>query len=691
MSFFFHTFPQIQMFQDSVDDFDPLNPTLFSDEDPPQNEYDECEMDPSIDQTVGATCSEKTEPTNDDLFKQAFGDFVVAGKCTHCLTRMEELWSSSSSQCKDASVLLAHNWTLSGRSCCGICRCECVCVKHGYPMDVCQKNFPGIGHKFVIRRGKWVSVKSEEAEKYIQGSFFGTPISEIANTVVVASSDDCCDCFESPAKKRTREERDRQCDNNDSLEKIINSTSDDCSTHCECYGRLKKLLSMTWVASDSVFVGLLVKRAEESKSKCIGICKASYLCRIHACPAYVSGLKGSSKYQCHEGDHSSSLTTKGRYHESFCFYCDNPDCCGGKWFSRDETHSRSVKRHKKQLDLVLSPKEESVSESHDPTNTLSSPPQTAPNTSSEACSPSAPPMPPQEAQSYPSPVRIPGEAPVHIIPEGSSCPYSYPVQPVDFVPFSPPYPVPTQEPFVPPSPANIHYNCAPHLVYPTVPVIVPPPLHPSPASGRTTKRLNNAPVFLFRPARRFGKLVSLGAAALVFVFVIAATFCFYFNAFPAFGSEKNKQNDPPLPPDPHNNRKRMVFCWQSSASSSTNISSSCFFCNKNGTITECKPPPSGPNITIQAQIKDNNIISFLVKTPDKKKIHLHNLTFPVIFSNNDLTFKRYIPRSHNNQDDLDDDVPSSGLQPDETETSDDGHRNSKQRQEWFGMIDLRLL
>ena len=182
---------------------------------------------------------------------------------------------------------------------------------------------------------------------------------------------------------------------------------------------------MQWVATDKSFVGALLLRVEEAKTKCVGVCKTPYLCRIHACPASVSGVKGSSKYQCSGGDHSS-LTVKGRYHESFCFYCSNPDCCNGKWFSRDETHARLLKRHKKQISFAVPLNQESSSESpeQDHSNQISSFSPSSPSSAAspsqsipESCAPSAPPFP-QEAQTDVNLERIPGEEPLHIIPEG---------------------------------------------------------------------------------------------------------------------------------------------------------------------------------------------------------------------------------------------------------------------------------
>ena len=111
---------------------------------------------------------------------------------------------------------------------------------------------------------------------------------------------------------------------------------------CDCCTRLSRLLAVHWIESSLDLVAALRQRVEASKTRCLGFCQSCYLCRLHCAPAIINEGRHPSRYQCLVDDHES--TPKGRHHADFLFYCDRPSCCNGKWFARDETHARTLRK-----------------------------------------------------------------------------------------------------------------------------------------------------------------------------------------------------------------------------------------------------------------------------------------------------------------------------------------------------------
>lgn len=111
---------------------------------------------------------------------------------------------------------------------------------------------------------------------------------------------------------------------------------------CDCCTRLSRLLAVHWLENTPALVAALRARVEESKTRCLGFCQSCYLCRLHCAPAIINEGRHPSRYQCLVDDHAS--TPRGRHHADFLFYCDRPECCNGKWFARDETHARTLRK-----------------------------------------------------------------------------------------------------------------------------------------------------------------------------------------------------------------------------------------------------------------------------------------------------------------------------------------------------------
>jgi hypothetical protein len=117
-------------------------------------------------------------------------------------------------------------------------------------------------------------------------------------------------------------------------------------TACRCDERLDALMRCAWVSSAEGAIDKLGRHRVASMTVCQGYCKTAYCCRIHWCPAFVvrdgtTKATAFTKYHCQEGVHDNA-GNKGRHHADYAFYCSDPSCCGGKWFSRDETHRRTA-------------------------------------------------------------------------------------------------------------------------------------------------------------------------------------------------------------------------------------------------------------------------------------------------------------------------------------------------------------
>jgi len=309
----------------------------------------------------------------------------VSALCPRCIVRLREMHSSTSAPIRKAAALWEENWSHCGKKCFGVCDSEEFCVSHGFPLAVCRQRHPGEKHMICVYKGKWIGVKGFISEKPIQHEdreqvmYSDVIPRELAvackrqrvNMDAVSDSSS----FASPTDNSLRgtspesESHSSAAYAAASMANFATTTTTTTSTAaataattnvpeesvvhlqssvwpCECAERLRRLLDVSWIKSSPEFVEKIRKQYEESQTRCLGFCQTSYLCRIHACPATFSESHHPSRYQCQAGSHEG-IVKKGRHHAYFCYYCADPECCNGKWYSRDETHTRTLKRRQK--------------------------------------------------------------------------------------------------------------------------------------------------------------------------------------------------------------------------------------------------------------------------------------------------------------------------------------------------------
>jgi len=293
--------------------------------------------------------------------------------CRHCWQRLMDMRESSSAKCREGALKWERNWHVSGLACFGACESAEFCVEHGLPLAICRERFSDFRHAPFLYRGSWVQVRSRHSTA---AASVTTQQAAAATTTTTAfvEDDDSGGSTAEVSKKRQR-----KCDEvspsllpppphqQQSLSAstaahpapsappaaVADSPLDiepspvsmvlkECTAPGECLRRLQKLLLVDWVSLDAA-VTEAVKRLEMAAREgcCQGLCATPYCCRIHWCPAYIRRPLGTaSRYHCRQGPHDHS-NRKGRHHADFGFYCSDPACCNGKWFSRDETHKRS--------------------------------------------------------------------------------------------------------------------------------------------------------------------------------------------------------------------------------------------------------------------------------------------------------------------------------------------------------------
>ena len=249
-------------------------------------------------------------------------------QCARCRLRLEEMRASGSEAIRRAAALWAENWAAGGTACFGACDSPEFCARHGYPLPQCAQRFPGQPHKVVVYRGKWVGARDRAAARA------------------------CADVPSEWPNKRARPDD----ENNAPVPAPVSASvpvpapvlehEPAPGAVCECRERLARLLEVPWVEAAPAFAALVRERWAASAGGCLGFCRTPYLCRVHACPAVIVAGRHPSRYQCLHGSHDG-IANKGRHHADYCFYCADPACCGGKWYSRDETHARTLRRHQR--------------------------------------------------------------------------------------------------------------------------------------------------------------------------------------------------------------------------------------------------------------------------------------------------------------------------------------------------------
>eukprot|EP00727_Mastigamoeba_balamuthi_P006354 m51a1_g2339 hypothetical protein (647) ;mRNA; f:549817-552239 len=220
-------------------------------------------------------------------------------RCPHCMRKLKDMADSPSIQCQTGARRWEKNWAATNLACFGACQCSEFCAAHGYPMSVCVARTGETRHCVLSYRGTWVMHRAKRDASEITPS----PAAEGAAGAGPGASG-------SPFA-------------------------------CECTARLEKLRGYEWVSSDTLALRVLGDaEALSREGHCQGYCKTQYCCKIHWCPACIQpeGEGKTTKYKCpypHE-----SKGKKGRHHLDFAFFCPDPACCNGKWYSRDETHNR---------------------------------------------------------------------------------------------------------------------------------------------------------------------------------------------------------------------------------------------------------------------------------------------------------------------------------------------------------------
>lgn len=312
-------------------------------------------------------------------------------QCKEAAVRFQANWANSAGLGK------------CGLTCFGVCKENEFCSAHGYPLSVCLANHKeGTRHTPIRYRGSWVQTRKKKSGVVFSGAGSGSQSSSSA--AAAATGTTTATAMEQvatlqmlqesgvapPSYKRLKMEdeelpelnRTDSCEFSDvvtttngasapsmstaaaatavittappppamkqepssptEVPVLISTVPAPCSPSGECLKRIRKLLLLDWVVEAPTALERL--RAYEAacvQGCCQGFCHTNYCCRIHWCPAEIRKEDGGnlSRYKCrwpHEG-----VNRKGRHHADFAYYCGDPKCCKGKWFSRDETHKRS--------------------------------------------------------------------------------------------------------------------------------------------------------------------------------------------------------------------------------------------------------------------------------------------------------------------------------------------------------------
>ena len=318
---------------------------------------------------------------------------VAAGtkekRCKHCLERIEEMKASQGAVYKKGASLFEENWAKAGTPCFGLCDTPLACVEHGYPLHECFRRHytsktigTGTGdalikHTVCVYRARWVVQKRHEFQHATD------PVPDLASfeskldltdllstngfyaqSPMVGSSSDG-----SPSGPQVSPGTPSDCaavpafHNGDCVAELkqrgISGISHDgqITFPCDCFNRLVLLAAAPWVTNNPQNSALLRRYIVESVISCTGFCKTPYCCRIHLCPAEQVPGHGS-RYQCQRGSHDNS-DNRGRHHADFCYYCGDPECCGGKWYSRDQSHKRAKETAAKEKEKGKVKKEDS--------------------------------------------------------------------------------------------------------------------------------------------------------------------------------------------------------------------------------------------------------------------------------------------------------------------------------------------
>eukprot|EP00727_Mastigamoeba_balamuthi_P008874 m51a1_g4609 hypothetical protein (477) ;mRNA; f:249946-251816 len=236
-------------------------------------------------------------------------------RCTHCMDRLDDMRNSSSSLCHAACTKWEANWASSGASCFGACASREFCADHGFPMPSCPSLFPpGERHTVLVYRGTWMQRHERVSDsppsgspQEVKASPDGPPTSATSVSVV----------WDTPGAA--------ECTPGAGCE--------------ECVRRAQKLSGAVWARAQEN--GARVSELITScRMACQGLCQTSYLCKLHLYAAEVRKEDRMTRFRCPV----PHMYVNCRHDDTLAFYCADPLCCNGKWFSRETTHARATRK-----------------------------------------------------------------------------------------------------------------------------------------------------------------------------------------------------------------------------------------------------------------------------------------------------------------------------------------------------------
>lgn len=229
-------------------------------------------------------------------------------RCPYCEARRQDMLATF----PESAARWEAKWTEGGSYCFGACLVNEFCIVHSVPANLCGQDGD---HTLLFYHGSWSHVRLRVPVAAAAAAAVGTP------STISQSPADQYEAEHNRAAKRMRSEA-------------------GCT---ECVHRLQKLAACCWAKKDIPFFACITElRNVAATNGCQGFCTTSHVCKVHACPAeIVRDGHRSSKFRCpmpHEA------TARGRHHEDFAFYCADDACCGGRWYSREESHTRAQKQ-----------------------------------------------------------------------------------------------------------------------------------------------------------------------------------------------------------------------------------------------------------------------------------------------------------------------------------------------------------
>lgn len=292
--------------------------------------------------------------------------------CQRCLKRVKEMQESESKKCQAGADKVMENWNRSGLLCFGLCEAEEVCAEHGWPLHLCRD----VGHHDIYaHRGTWHRQRSLQQHYHHyqqqQQQQQQSPLEHVVKPKIEEDDDDDLSNgsnYDNSSCTSTNDGTGTGYEDNEKDERVTPSGA----AQCDCVERLERLTLCPWVSGNSEMRSKVEERLFAARGQgCQGFCRTPYCCKVHVSPAEVRAGSGATRYHCLGGPHSSTAN-KGRHHIEYCYYCAAPDCCGGKWYSRDETHKRRIRRATEKLKHEHAPQQSFPSSSSSPLSSFSS-------------------------------------------------------------------------------------------------------------------------------------------------------------------------------------------------------------------------------------------------------------------------------------------------------------------------------